>query len=170
MRASQGSLSSTSSLPASSQECERFVLHCCIVLRHFLEIEHFHAALTDTVSLWLEDIRSQRELLFLHLRNSPGLLSEFSSLFLRAWNAARSDACMELAGLDAEYELRPDFESAYFYRDDSLPSDCPYPIEQVTGFGLEPFDPGKQPSYSTFPRQVSLVIEEKLGRSHGLCL
>ena len=78
------------------------------------------------------------------------------------------DACMELAGLDVEYELYADFDSAFVRRDDSIPLDCPYPIEQVTGFDLAHFDPNKQPSYSTFPKQVSLVLKEKLGRSHDL--
>lgn len=168
MRASRGPLSSTDSPPVSPQERNRFILHCCIVLRHFLEIEHFHAAFTDTVSLWLKEIREHRELMFLQLRNSPSLLSECASLFHDAWDVARLDACLELAGLDVEYELRPDFDSAFLIHEYLVPSDCPYRMEHVTGFDLEPFDPDKQPSYSTFPHQVSLVISEKFGRSHGL--
>lgn len=146
------------------QERNRWTSHCSNVLRHFLKVQHFREARPETISFWLKEIRNQRSLMFKQLRNAISLKSECASLFSSAWEDARMDAVRELAELDVENKLQPDFDTAFHHRDYSLPSDCPYRLEHVAGLDLDHFNPKKQPSYSTFPHQVALVISEKLDR------
>ena len=150
------------------QERNRWTSHCSNVLRHFLKIQHFREARPETVSFWLKEIRNQRSLMFKQLRKAASLKSECASLYPSAWADARMDAVRELAELDVENKLRPDFDSAFLSRDFSIPSDCPYRMEHVAGFDLQDFDAKRHPSYSVFPHQISLVISEKLDRSADL--
>lgn len=147
------------------QERLKWTSYCSNVLRHFLKIEHFREARPETVSFWLKEIRNQRSLMFKQLRNAVSLKTECDSLYPSAWEDARMDAVRELAELDVENKLQPDFDTAFHHRNYSLPSTCPYPLEHVSGIDLQHFDPKSQPDYSTFPYQVSLVISEKLDRS-----
>ena len=130
------------------------------MLRLFLMIEHFLVARPETVSFWLKEIRDRRALMFKLIRKSDSLKSGCSSLYSSAWDVARLDAVMELADLDVEYNLRPDFDSVFLIRECLLPSDCPYLMEQVTGFDLAHFDSLRHPSYSDYPPPVSLVISK----------
>ena len=147
------------------QERLKWTSHCSNVLSHFLKIQHFREARPETVSFWLKEIRNQRKLMFKQFRSAASLKSECASLFASAWADARTDAVKELAELDVENKLRPDFDSAFYSRDLSVPSECPYRMEHVTGIDLQNFDAKRHPSYSVFPHQISLVISEKLSRT-----
>ena len=150
------------------QERMKWTSHCSNVLSHFLKIQHFREARPETVSFWLKEIRNQRKLMFKQLRSASSLKSECASLYASAWADARTDAVKELAELDVENKLRPDFDSAFYSRDLSVPSECPYQMEHVTGIDLQRFDAKRHPSYSVYPHQISLVISEKLDRSADL--
>ena len=150
------------------QERMKWTSHCSNVLSHFLKIQHFREARPETVSFWLKEIRNQRKLMFKQLRSASSLKSECASLYSSAWADARTDAVKELAELDVENKLRPDFDSAFYSRDLSVPSECPYQMELVTGIDLQRFDAKRHPSYSVYPHQISLVISEKLDRSADL--
>ena len=132
--------------------------HCANIIQHFLKIEHFREARPETVHYWLKEIRNQRALLSKQMRRAPSLKSECSSLFLFAWHDARSDAIRELADMDVENKLQPDFDTGFRRRDFTVPSECPYQLEHVIALDLKRWDRARQPSYSVYPPQVALVM------------
>ena len=122
--------------------------HCANTIKHFLKIEHFREARPETVNLWLKEIRNQRSLMSKQTRRTPSLKSEYASLFRSAWHDARKDAVRELAEMDVDNKLQPDFDTAFHRRDFSVPSERPYQLEHVTALDLKRWDRSTQPSYS----------------------
>ena len=140
--------------------------HCANIITHFLKIEHFREARSETVNYWLKEIRNQRALLSKQMRRTPSLKHDSAALFPSAWQDARSDAVKELSEMDVDNKLQPDFDTAFHRRNFTLPSQCPYQLEHVIALDLKRWDRTSQPSYSVYPPQIALVISEKLDRSH----
>ena len=138
---------------------------CANTIRHFLKIEHFREARPETVQFWLKEIRNQRLGMSKQFARTPSLKSQSATLFESAWHEARKEAVKELAEMDVDNRLQPDFDTAFHNRNFSLPARCPYRLEHVTALNLQRDSRSEQPSYSLYPPQVALVISEKLDRS-----
>ena len=147
------------------QERIKWTSYCANALNHLLKIEHFREARPETVSFWLKEIRNQRRLMFKQLRNAASLKSECSSLYRSAWEEARADAVRDLAELDIENKLKSDFPSAFASRDLTVPSECPYQLNHVTGIDLKTFSAKRHPAYAVLPPSVSRAVSRKLDRN-----
>ena len=147
------------------QERLKWTSHCSNVLTHFLKIEHFREARPETVQFWLKEIRNQRLGMSKQFARTPSLKSQSATLFESAWHDARKEAVKDLAEMDVDNRLQPDFDTAFHNRNFSLPARCPYRLEHVTALDLQRDSRSEQPSYSLYPPQVALVISEKLDRS-----
>ena len=95
----------------------------------------------------------------------PGLTSQFSSMFRAAWRKARRKAVLELAEYDVEHKLMPDDRQARKRRRLTLPAECPYRFEHVTGISFKRGD--NKPHYddSVLPPQVQRILDERTRNS-----
>lgn len=147
---------------------DAWVSECANAIRHLLKIEHCRQVQPYELKDWEREIPGFRAGMEDATEETPGLISQLSSMFRSAWRKARRKAVLELAEYDVEHKLMPDDRQARKRRRLTLPAECPYRFEHVTGISFKRGD--NKPHYddSVLPPQVQRILDERTRNSPDL--
>lgn len=140
--------------------------NCSKAIEHLLYIEHFKEATKEALEHWMGEVHQFRRKMASTIIRNRGLQGKYPMMFAKAWQDARAEACDRLANYDRERSRFLDVDTSYRKRDNSLPNDCPYRLEEVTAFDLKrdagPRRLNPTPRRDVWPPEVARVLNQRL--------
>ncbi|MCY4585156.1 MAG: DUF29 domain-containing protein [Bryobacterales bacterium] len=135
---------------------------CARILEHLLKIEHYREATHEVLRHWVSEIKDFREEMADDIINNPGLQGEYETMLKSAWQKGRNYARRRLAEYDESNGIST-FKQARLERDQTLPEQCPYRLEDVTAFDLQR---DRDPDEDVWPSGVARVLNDRLGADY----
>lgn len=140
---------------------DAWISYCKNVISHLLKIHH--SPKSPDLNHWRKEIGDWRAEMQGKLDRNPGMKGKLSELLDGAWRRGREIAVRKLAEHGSpenpahERRLRRAWGSR-------LPAECPYALEDITGY--DPFDKDAAPDPDVWPAPVARVLNDALGTDY----